>query len=58
MEAQYLIGVFDEEESMLTAFRRMKEEELEIEDVFTPYPIHEVLENHARKVSDHHVFVC
>ncbi len=49
MEAQYLIGVFDEEESMLTAFRRMKEEELEIEDVFTPYPIHEVLDNHGRK---------
>ena len=49
MEAQYLIGVFDEEESMLTAFRRMKEEKLEIEDVFTPYPIHEVLNNHGRK---------
>ena len=49
MEAQYLIGVFDEEESMLFAFRRMKEEKLEIEDVFTPYPIHEVLNNHGRK---------
>ncbi len=49
METQYLIGVFDEEESMLFAFRRMKEEKLEIEDVFTPYPIHEVLNNHGRK---------
>ena len=49
MEAQYLIGVFDEEEAMLTAFRRMKEEKLEIEDVFTPYPIHEVLDNHGKK---------
>jgi hypothetical protein len=49
MEAKYLIGVFDEEEAMLTAFRRMKEEALEIEDVFTPYPIHEVLDNHGKK---------
>ena len=49
MEAQYIIGIFDAEETMLAAFRRMKEESLEIEDVFTPYPVHEVLENHGKK---------
>ena len=49
MEAQHLIGVFDSEESLLAAFRKMKEEQLEIEDVFTPYPVHEVLEKHGRK---------
>lgn len=49
METQYMIGVFDEEESMLTAFRRMKKEAVEIEDVFTPYPIHEILDNHGKK---------
>lgn len=49
MEAQYLLGVFDKEEQMLAAFRRMKEEALEIQDVFTPYPVHEVLEKHGRK---------
>ncbi len=49
MEAQYIMGVFDEEQSMLSAFRRMKEEEVEIEDVFMPYPVHEVLENHGKK---------
>lgn len=49
MDTQYLIGVFNDEESILTAFRRMKEEALEIEDVFTPYPIHEILDNHGRK---------
>jgi len=49
MEAQYLLGVFDAEEKLLTAFRRMKEEALEIEDVFMPYPIHEVLENHGKR---------
>ena len=49
MDSQYLIGVFDEEESMLAAFRKMKEQEIEIEDVFTPYPVHEILEKHGRK---------
>lgn len=49
MEAQYLLGVFDQEEQMLAAFRKMKEEALEIEDVFTPYPVHEVLEKHGKK---------
>ncbi len=49
METQYLLGVFDQEQQMLAAFRKMKEEALEIEDVFTPYPVHEVLEKHGRK---------
>lgn len=49
MDSAYLLGVFDQEESMLSAFRKMKEEEIEIEDVFTPYPVHEVLEKHGRK---------
>ena len=43
------MGVFDEEDTLLTAFRKMKEEGIEIEDVFTPYPVHEILENHGRK---------
>jgi len=49
MDSQYKIGVFTEEEAMLSAFRKMKEQEIEIEDVFTPYPIHEILENHGKK---------
>ncbi len=49
MDAQYLLGVFDGEEALLSAFRRMKEEKIEIEDIFTPYPVHEILENHGRK---------
>ena len=49
MDTKYLIGVFDEEETMLRAFRKMKEQEIEIEDVFTPYPVHEVLEKQGRK---------
>lgn len=49
MESHYILGVFEEEEALLNAFRKMKEEAIEIEDVFTPYPVHEVLENHGKK---------
>lgn len=49
MDSQYKIGVFSEEETMLSAFRKMKEQKIEIEDVFTPYPIHEILEKHGKK---------
>ena len=48
-ESKYLLGVYDAEESVLSGFRKMREEKLEIEDVFTPYPVHEILENHGRK---------
>ena len=49
MDSAYLLGVFDEEEAMLSAFRKLKEQEIEIEDVFTPYPVHEILEKQGRK---------
>jgi len=49
MDSAYLLGVFENEETMLSAFRKMKEQEIEIEDVFTPYPVHEILEKHGRK---------
>jgi len=49
MDSEYLLGVFDDEETMLSAFRKLKEQEIEIEDVFTPYPVHEILEKQGRK---------
>jgi hypothetical protein len=49
MDSEYLFGVFGDEETLLAAFRRLKEQEIEIEDVFTPYPVHEILEKHGRK---------
>jgi len=48
-ESKYLVGVFDSEDSLLSAFRKMQEEQVEMEDIFTPYPVHEVLEKHGRK---------
>jgi len=49
MDSKYILGVYDGEESLLRAFRKMKDEGLEIEDIFTPYPVHEILEKHGRK---------
>ena len=49
MENQHIMGVFDGEELLVNAFRKMKEEGIEIKDVMTPFPIHEILENHGRK---------
>lgn len=49
MDTQYLMGVFNEEDTLLAAFRKMKDEEIEIEEIFTPYPVHEILEKHGRK---------
>lgn len=48
-DKKQLLGVFSDEEPLLAAFRKFKEEKVEISDVFTPFPIHEVLENHGKK---------
>lgn len=48
-ETKYMMGVFNDDELLVKAFRRLKEEKVEIGEVFTPFPIHEVLENHGKK---------
>lgn len=45
MEKQsYIVGVYDDEEPLVEAARRFKEEGVKIQDVYTPYPIHEIFE--------------
>lgn len=48
-DTEHILGVFEGEEPLVNAFRKMKEEEIEMTDIFTPFPIHEVLEKHGRK---------
>lgn len=48
-DTAHIMGVFDGEDELIAAFRKLKEEEVEMCDVFTPFPIHEVLENLGRK---------
>lgn len=48
-EKKQILGVFSGEEPLVEAFRKLKAEKVEISDVFTPFPIHEILENHGKK---------
>ena len=45
----YKIGVFDEEKTLIASIKSLQEKKLAIYDVFTPYPIHEVLHLLKRK---------
>jgi len=45
----YKIGVFDKEESFISSIRLLQEQKIEIYDVFTPYPVHEVFHLLKRK---------
>lgn len=49
MSARYKVGVFDEEKKLIASIKALKENQLTIHDVFTPYPIHEVLHLLKRK---------
>ena len=44
-----IIGVFKEEGLLINALKKMKEENVEISEVFSPYPIHEVFKIMNRK---------
>lgn len=49
MSDLHIISVFDEEESLLSAIRKVKENGNEITEIFTPYPIHEAIEAMGKK---------
>ncbi|MGE5419042.1 MAG: DUF3341 domain-containing protein [Chloroflexota bacterium] len=45
----YKIGVFDSEERFISSLRALKDNNIPVWDVFTPYPIHEVFHLLHRK---------
>jgi len=45
----HIMGVFDGEEPLVNAFTRLQKEKIEINEIFTPFPIHGILKNHGRK---------
>lgn len=49
MNKQHIIGVFNEENELLSAVRRVKESGTEIAEIYTPYPIHEAIEAMGKK---------
>lgn len=44
-----LIGVFDEEHLLISALKNIRDNNIDVEEVYTPYPIHEVFEIMKRK---------
>lgn len=48
MSRTFKIGIFSEEEKFISAIKTLKDKELKIYEVFTPYPVHEVF--HLLKV--------
>lgn len=44
MSKNYILGVFDDEATLVDAFEKVKEKGIQPVEVYTPYPIHEILE--------------
>ena len=44
-----MVGVFDNEFDLVEAFGKVKTKGLKIDEVYTPYPIHEILEGMGNK---------
>jgi hypothetical protein len=49
MNKTRIIGVFDEENLLLDAVHQVKKEGIEINEIYTPYPMHEVIEAMGKK---------
>ncbi len=49
MNKAFKIGIFDQEGKFIASLESLREEKLEIFEVFTPYPIHEVFKLMKRK---------
>ena len=49
MNEKYLVGVFDDEHTLVDAFEKAIEQGVVIEEVYTPYPIHEILQGMKTK---------
>ena len=44
-----ILGVYEDEDLLISALKKIRDEKIEISEVFTPYPIHEVFKIMKRK---------
>ena len=49
MNKEYILGVFDDEHNLVSAFEKVKAKGIMPVEVYTPYPIHEILEGMGKK---------
>lgn len=54
MNKNYILGVFKDEESLVSAFEKVKEKGVLPVEVYTPYPVHEILEGMGNKTRISH----
>ena len=48
-DKKHIMAVFSDDEPLVKAFDALKKEQVEIADVFTPFPVHHILEHHGSK---------
>ena len=49
MNATNIIGVFEEEENLVAALGKVKQQGIRIKEIFTPYPVHEAIKATEQK---------
>ena len=49
MSKSHIIGIFDDEFSLVKAVEEIREKDIRIEEVYTPYPVHEVIHAMGKK---------
>ena len=49
MSKKYILGVFNDEDSLVEAFEKIKAKGVLPVEVYTPYPVHEILEGMGKK---------
>jgi len=54
MSKTNIVGVFDGEDKLKSAIKAVKEKEVKIKEIYTPYPIHEVFEVMGKKTLFRH----
>ena len=54
MSKDYILGVFKDEESLVEAFEKVKSKGVLPVEVYTPYPVHEILEGMGNKTKITH----
>jgi hypothetical protein len=55
MNKDYILGVFNDEHDLINAFEKVKAKGIMPVEVYTPYPIHEILEGMGKKTRITHV---
>ena len=54
MSKDYILGVFKDEESLVEAFEKVKQKGILPREVYTPFPVHEILEGMGNKTRISH----